>query len=114
VLIVEDDPFQRIAIAAELEAAGCSVLDAFSADEAIAILESNREIVVLITDVHMAGDLDGLALARVVRESWPDVAVLVTSGLVAVQESELPAGAVFLPKPVLPERLVQQVHAAVR
>jgi CheY-like chemotaxis protein len=113
VLVVEDDPFQRMAIAEDLEEAGCTVVDAFNAEEALDILKRNDEISALVTDVQMAGDLDGVALARLVKDLWPEVAVIITSGLVAVSENELPTGVVFMPKPIVPERLVEEVKIGI-
>jgi DNA-binding response OmpR family regulator len=47
----------------------------------------------------MPGSMDGLKLARFVRDRWPPIKILATSGLVRVKDDELPAGSVFLPKP---------------
>jgi DNA-binding NarL/FixJ family response regulator len=33
----------------------------------------------LVTDVQMPGTRDGLALARIVRERWPDAGIVVVS-----------------------------------
>jgi CheY-like chemotaxis protein len=46
-------------------------LEAGSAAEAIALLERRPEIRVVFTDVQMPGTMDGLALAKYVRERWP-------------------------------------------
>ena len=41
----------------------------------------------------MPGSMDGLRLARVVRNRWPPVALIVISGRANVQETDLPTGA---------------------
>jgi hypothetical protein len=47
----------------------------------------------------MPGSMDGLKLARFVRDRWPPIKIIATSGLVMVGDDDLPAGSVFLLKP---------------
>jgi two-component system, response regulator PdtaR len=54
---------------------------------------------VVFTDVQMPGSMDGLKLARFIRDRWPPIRFLATSGLVRVGADDLPAGSVFPPKP---------------
>ena len=112
VLVVEDEPLVRIALALELEAAGFSVLQASSADTAIAILETNSEIRVVFTDIQMPGTMDGVELARYVRKHWPPTIIVVCSGKVALEQGQLPDDIPFLAKPYDPrtfDRLMRLV-----
>jgi hypothetical protein len=43
--------------------------------------------------------MDGLKLARYVRDRWPPIKIMVTSGHHLIQNGDLPDGGVFLPKP---------------
>jgi hypothetical protein len=52
--------------------------------------------VALFTDVDMPGDMNGLELAGIVHRRWPDVALVITSGVVRAP-AFLPRGGVFLP-----------------
>ena len=79
ILIVEDEVLVRLDLASYLENAGYRVLEAGSAREAIEILERDRSIRVVFTDVQMPGDMDGLALARCIRERWPPTIIVVSS-----------------------------------
>ena len=99
VLIVEDELLVREDAAQMLEAAGYTTLQARDAEEAIAILEQRDDIRVVFTDVQMPGSMDGLRLAEVVRNRWPPVELIVTSGQPAPKLDRLPARAKFLPKP---------------
>lgn len=99
VLVVEDETLIRMNAAEMVEQAGFEPIVASDADEAIRILESRNDIRAVFTDVHMPGSMDGLGLARVVRNRWPPVALIVTSGQVNVLKTELPDGARFLRKP---------------
>ena len=51
------------------------------------------------TDVSMPGTMDGIRLAHYIRRRWPPVKLIVASGKAVVDESHLPAGARFFPKP---------------
>jgi two-component system, response regulator PdtaR len=99
ILIVEDEFLLRLDSAETIESAGFEVVQASNADEAIAILQARPAIHVVFTDVQMPGSMDGLKLARFVRDRWPPIRILATSGLVRVGADDLPAGSVFLPKP---------------
>jgi two-component system, response regulator PdtaR len=99
ILIVEDEFLLRMDSAEIIENAGFEVVQAANADEAIAILSSRPDIHVIFTDIQMPGTMDGLKLARFVRDRWPPIKIIATSGLVRVEEEDLPAGSVFLPKP---------------
>jgi CheY-like chemotaxis protein len=71
ILIVEDEFLLRLDSAETIESAGFEVIQAANADEAIAILETRPDIHVVFTDIQMPGSMDGLKLARFVRDRWP-------------------------------------------
>jgi CheY-like chemotaxis protein len=110
VLVVEDENLIRLSALDMVEEAGFEAIAASDADEAIRILESRNDIRAVFTDVHMPGSMDGLRLARVVRNRWPPVALIVTSGRRSVLETDLPPGGRFLDKPYEPA----QIEAALR
>jgi len=99
ILVVEDEGLVRDVSVQQLTEAGYRVLEAESAIEALAILESGAAVAVLFTDVNMPGRLNGLDLARVVHERWPAVRLIVTSGGGQVAPEDVPEHGRFLPKP---------------
>lgn len=99
VLIVEDEALIRMNAVEMIEDAGYEVVEADNADDAIAMLESRSDIRVIFTDVQMPGSMDGLKLAHAVRNRWPPVKIIATSGHFAGRDGDLPEGGVFLPKP---------------
>jgi CheY-like chemotaxis protein len=99
VLVVEDEPLLRISGAEMVADAGYDVVDAGNADEAIAILQARSDIHIVFTDIQMPGSMDGLKLARFVRDRWPPIKLVVTSGRVTIGEDDLPKGGLFIPKP---------------
>lgn len=99
-LVVDDEPLILMDTADIVASAGYHVIEARSADEACALLKKHRSLKLLMTDIQMPGDMDGLALARYVGDHWPDVLVVVASGAVIPKDGELPQGARFLGKPL--------------
>jgi CheY-like chemotaxis protein len=99
VLIVEDEPLVRLDAVRAIEDAGFEVIEAANADEAIRILENRSDIRVVFTDIHMPGSKDGLKLAHTVRNRWPSIKIIVTSGRDLVSENDLPEGGRFFAKP---------------
>ncbi|HEY2010902.1 MAG TPA: response regulator [Rhizomicrobium sp.] len=112
VLIVEDEPFLRFQAADIAHEAGYEVLEASNADEAIAILESRADVRIVFTDIQMPGSMDGVKLAHAIRNRWPPVAIIVTSGQVCPAGYMLPANVPFLGKPYDSEGLTQLLKLA--
>jgi CheY-like chemotaxis protein len=99
VLVVEDEALVRLDIVTQLEDEGFEVYEAATADAAIAILDAHPDIHLLFTDVDMPGSMDGLKLAAAVRNRWPPVRIIVTSGHRIVDIADLPDGSMFFSKP---------------
>jgi DNA-binding NtrC family response regulator len=109
ILVVEDEGPINLMTSEELRRAGHRVISAYSADQAIAILESRNDIRLVFTDIDMPGSMDGLKLAAAVRDRWPPVQILITSGKHPV--AALPEGMPFLPKPYRMDNLCRTVEA---
>ena len=106
VLLVEDEPLVRLTQVDILREAEFWVLEAQDADEAFELLKSRPEIDAILTDVNMPGSMDGFEFARLVRQGWPEVAVLVISGKTGPGPGDLPPNATFLHKPIMPDDLI--------
>ena len=104
VLVVEDEILIRELVAEEREVAGYTIVIATDADQAIAILEARQDIHLVFTDIDMPGSMDGLKLAAAVRDRWPPVHIIITTG--KVRPLEIPANALFIPKPYVGENVV--------
>jgi hypothetical protein len=49
--------------------------------------------------------MDGVRLAHHVRDRWPPVRIIVASGMIETELSELPDDSIFLAKPYAPDSL---------
>lgn len=111
VLLVEDEMLVRMLGVDMLEEAGFIVVEADSADEAMTVLNGGGEIQLLFSDVDMPGSMDGLELARLVHQRWPNVRILLTSGHHRLSEAGLPDGGRFLRKPWTEAGMIEKVRA---
>ena len=113
VLVVEDELLVRMNALSLLEEAGFGVLEAGSADDAIALLESRKDIRIVFTDINMPGSMDGLRLAHAIRHRWPPVQLVLTSGRLRIANEDLPERGIFLRKPYGGAELVHTVRSLV-
>jgi CheY-like chemotaxis protein len=107
ILVIEDEPLIRITTVEYFVEAGFEALEAANADEAIEVLESRDDIRVIFTDINMSGSMDGLKLARAVRDRWPPILIIITSGLRRISKEKMPDGCHFFQKPYKPEHIVR-------
>jgi DNA-binding NtrC family response regulator len=106
ILVVEDEPNVCELAAETLLDAGYRVLTAADAWQAEAILAS-ESVDLLFTDIDLARNTNGLALARRARDLCPDLPVVYTSGgRDGLAARDAVAGAVFVPKPYRPSQIV--------
>jgi CheY-like chemotaxis protein len=108
VLVVEDEVLVRMMVADELRSHGFTVIEAQNAHEAITLLQSRFPVDLIFTDVCLPDPIDGLGLVRLVRETRPELKVIVTSGDVAVSNG-LEGIGVFLPKVYDPRQVAKRV-----
>jgi DNA-binding NtrC family response regulator len=101
VLLVEDDELVRLALAFPLEDAGMNVVAVDDADAAIEVLKSDNNIRAVISDVRMPGSIDGLGLAKWLKEHKPKLPVVLTSGYLFASKLAAvnPAIAIIVKKP---------------
>jgi signal transduction histidine kinase/ActR/RegA family two-component response regulator len=80
ILVVEDNPSLRQLVRVQLTSLRYRVQEAENAEAALKVMESGERIDLLFADIVMPGKLDGYELVRVVRERWPAVKIVLTSG----------------------------------
>ncbi len=65
------------------------------------ILETRLDIAVVFTDIQMPGSMDGLKLAAAVRDRWPPIKIITTSGQARIGCDDLPDGGLFCRSPTM-------------
>ena len=111
VLIVEDEALLLFSAGDDLRDLGYTVYEARNADEAIVMLEAHPDITILFTDIDMPGSMDGLKLSAAVRNRWPPVKIIITSGKRRPDDTVMPIGGVFMPKPYMPAEVQKAIRS---
>jgi PAS domain S-box-containing protein len=112
VLLVEDNPDVADASAALLEQLGYSVRRAADAEAALDEIERDG-ITLVFSDVVMPGKLDGVGLARIIREKHPQLPILLTTGYSGAAH-QVRTDFPILRKPYLIHELSQAISNLVR
>jgi CheY-like chemotaxis protein len=112
VLLVDDEPVVRMVACQGLEDAGFDVIEADCAQGALDVLRSRADVAVLFTDVNMPGAFDGLDLAKLVHELWPDIQLVVTSG--QALPTPVPDEGRFMAKPYRLDEMVDTVTSVAK
>jgi DNA-binding NtrC family response regulator len=108
-LVVEDDVMQREMTCLLLEESDFNVIECESAEAAELILERNGgSLSLMMTDVQLAGHMNGVELAHIAKKCNPELDVIVTSGKPLPQP--LPDGAKFWPKPWAPLDIIREAE----
>ena len=110
VLVIEDDPVVRTLMAAALADAGYQVDEAGDSGAAVRLIDGDG-YKLMITDMNVPGDLDGLQLAHHANQEDPDLPVVFVTGrhevLNRLRRASIPGAA--LAKPFDLETLVEVV-----
>jgi two-component system cell cycle sensor histidine kinase/response regulator CckA len=115
ILVVDDERMSRRVAYRILSEEGYRVLEAESAPEALDVLSQARgRVDLLVVDVVMP-DCDGVELARIVLEEWPDQRILYMSAHpaeVLMQHGLESLDVPFLAKPYTRDEALAKVHQA--
>ena len=110
VLIVEDQPVLA-ALAAELFGQWQPEIKVvYRASAALKVLRQGDEIALVFADIMMPDGIDGVQLAEIMREEFPDVPILLTSGYSDVATDAVAKGFHVIRKPYRAEELRTWLH----
>lgn len=109
ILVVEDELFVRLMAVDAIEDAGYVAVEAEDAEQALALLDGRDDIDILFTDIKMPGKFDGLSLAQRVRERWPSLPIILTSGHLYQSDVRMPGSIPFLQKPYRAATLIAEL-----
>ncbi len=106
ILLVEDNQEVRGFAVRALEEMGFVVVDAASADEALANLGQSNDFDAIFSDVMMPG-MNGIEMAQRIRQDQPDMPIILTSGYSSVLAQHADHGFDLLHKPYSVDQLAR-------
>lgn len=113
VLVVDDNKAVADGSRALLEQLGYVVATAESADEALELLTAGKfRPAIVLSDIVMPGSMDGIGLARVLRQRFPRIHVLLATGFSRDDSEALQAEFHILSKPYSMRELQEGILAA--
>jgi CheY-like chemotaxis protein len=107
-LVVEDEWILRSEIVEKLKAQGWHVIEASTGEAALNPFDMGQ-IDILFTDIQLGGELSGWDVAEALRATWPDLAVIYTSGNSADRSRQVSRG-LFFDKPYDAFQIVEACH----
>jgi CheY-like chemotaxis protein len=110
--VVEDNPKLRKVVVKQLLSLGFTVHESENAEKALHVIQSAGNIDLVFSDVVLPGDMDGYMLAHTLKERYPDLKILMTSGFPSARFDELRLGTKLplLSKPYRKEDLARVVR----
>jgi len=105
VLLVEDNDEVAASVVPILESLGCRVTRVDRAAKARQLLDDGVRPDLILSDVVMPGEMDGVALAKHIRQAWPAQRLLLMTGYAEQLENIKRLGFAVLPKPCTPQML---------
>ncbi len=110
ILVVDDNRDTALSLATLLEVLGYTAIPAISAREAVDLLDETPTIRLVLSDIRMP-DVDGFDLLRVLRHRFPELPIILMSGLPITSDDVIPREAAILEKPIATgelKRLLEQ------
>ncbi len=114
ILLVEDDEAVAAAVSEMLTCLGHDNHRVINADAAMVTLNAGGSFDVVLSDMVMPGELDGIGLAREIRRQYPGLPILLTTGYSEAAEQAIGEGLTPLAKPYTAENLATRLECAAR
>lgn len=106
-VVVDDSDDIRVLTGEVLADIGFTVRYASNASEAMALCEAGADLVV--SDIVMPGAMDGVTLAKTIRQRWPDMQTILMTGYSEASKEAFAAGLRVLGKPFTREALLEAI-----
>ena len=112
ILLVEDDPQVAEATQDLLHIMGFDTCWAGDGPAALAFVENDPKLAVVISDIVMPGGVSGLDLARALRDRRPELPVILTTGYTSHASEVAAEGFALIEKPYRREVLAASLRSA--
>lgn len=110
-MLLEPDIIARMALAEYLRDCGYRVIEGYKPEEVFTVLEAGTAIDIILAHVRLSGDLDGVALAKRLRESHPGIDVILAVGTAsAADKAAQLCDAGPLQRPSHPQELLRRIQ----
>ena len=110
VLVIEDEILIRLAVCDYLRQCGYRVIEGSTGEEAQRVLLAGERVEVLFSDIDLGQGMSGFDLAAWVRQHYPAVRILLTSGVAQLaEETAHLCDGPFLRKPYAYSGLVDHI-----
>jgi signal transduction histidine kinase/ActR/RegA family two-component response regulator len=115
VLLVEDNEEVAVATQPLLQTVGCTVQWAPSGATAQVIIDAEPgKFDIVLSDMAMPGELDGLGLAEYLRKRYPEIQVVLMTGYTSQLQEAVTRRFTVLAKPCSPDVLMNAMRDAIR
>jgi DNA-binding response OmpR family regulator len=86
ILVLEPEILIRMVVAQYLRECGYTVIEGVQASDFQSLIDSGRQVHVVLADVNLSGDVNGFELSRSIRQTHPTIDVILTSGIAGTAE----------------------------
>ncbi|WP_243368140.1 hybrid sensor histidine kinase/response regulator [Microvirga solisilvae] len=114
ILLVEDNRDIADVTRTNLEELGFHVTHAATVQAALNLLRQGMFFDLVFSDIVMPGEMNGVDLARVVRERYPSLPILLTTGYSNMAQTAMDEGLSILRKPYEMGELVESIERTLR
>jgi CheY-like chemotaxis protein len=113
ILLVEDDVDVGEVTGDILRDIGCEAVQVRDGQTALAVLERDQTIELVLSDIVMPGGMNGLELARKLRDRRPDLPVLLATGYSQYALQAVTEGFALVEKPYRRDALAAAIRVSV-
>jgi len=112
ILLVEDDPTVAEATQDLLHSMGFNTRWAGDGPAALAVVENDPKLALVLSDIVMPGGVSGLDLARMLRDRRPELPVILTTGYSSHASQVVSEGFALMEKPYRRDLLAASLRSA--
>jgi DNA-binding response OmpR family regulator len=111
IMVLESDVIVRTEIAEFLRECGHKVIEGMTANDLWIIIDAKVKLDVVFSEVNLPGETDGFTVARRIRQTYPQIDIILTSSVEsAAEKSKDLCEAGPLKKPYRTQDVAARIH----